>query len=61
MQGKSAENTKKGRGRVEGYAAAIDHIVKDGSYGKVLKRWGLSGEAVEKSEINPPGLGRTQS
>lgn len=61
LQGKIAATTKKGSGLVEAYAAAIDHIVRDGSYGKVLKRWGLSGEAVEKSEINPPGLPRTKS
>ncbi|SCF57276.1 polar amino acid transport system substrate-binding protein [Streptomyces sp. Ncost-T10-10d] len=30
--------------------------MQDGSYAKVLKRWGLSDEAVAKSEINPPGL-----
>ncbi|MFI7289060.1 ABC transporter substrate-binding protein [Streptomyces anulatus] len=61
LQGKIAATTKKGSGLVEAYAAAIDHIVEDGSYGKVLKRWGLSGEAVEKSEINPPGLPKTKS
>ncbi|MER8267484.1 ABC transporter substrate-binding protein [Streptomyces griseus] len=61
LQGKIAATTKKGSGLVEAYAAAIDHIVEDGSYGKVLKRWGLSGEAVQKSEINPPGLPRTKS
>ncbi|MGV9245212.1 hypothetical protein [Streptomyces sp. NPDC003710] len=26
---------------------------------KVLRRWGLSDEAVAKSEINPPGLPKT--
>ncbi|MFF2329286.1 MULTISPECIES: ABC transporter substrate-binding protein [unclassified Streptomyces] len=56
LQGKIAATTKKDSGLVEAYAAAIDHIVQDGSYAKVLKRWGLSGEAVAKSEINPPGL-----
>ncbi|MEU2067420.1 transporter substrate-binding domain-containing protein [Streptomyces anulatus] len=61
LQGKIAATTKKGSGLVEAYAAAIDHIDRDGSYGKVLERWGLSGEAVEKSEINPPGLPRTKS
>ncbi|MEU4175112.1 ABC transporter substrate-binding protein [Streptomyces sp. NPDC026589] len=61
LQGKIAVTTKKGSGLVEAYAAAIDHIVEDGSYGKVLKRWGLGGEAVEKSEINPPGLPKTES
>lgn len=61
LQGKIAATTKKGSGLVEAYAAAIDHIVEDGSYAKVLERWGLSGEAVEKSEINPPGLPKTKS
>ncbi|WP_424919646.1 ABC transporter substrate-binding protein [Streptomyces sp. wa1064] len=61
LQGKIAATTKKGSGLVEAYAAAIDHIVGDGSYGKVLESWGLSGEAVEKSEINPPGLPKAKS
>lgn len=61
LQGKIAATTKKDSGLVKAYAAAIDHIIEDGSYGKVLKRWGLTGEAVEKSEINPPGLPKTES
>ncbi|MFJ2024123.1 ABC transporter substrate-binding protein [Streptomyces sp. NPDC087897] len=56
LQGKIAATTKKDSGLVKAYAAAIDHIIRNGSYAAVLKRWGLSGEAVEKSEINPPGL-----
>ncbi|MFF2508580.1 ABC transporter substrate-binding protein [Streptomyces sp. NPDC058067] len=56
IQGKIAATTKKGSGLVDAYAAALDHVIKDGSYARVLKRWGLSTEAVEKSEINPPGL-----
>jgi polar amino acid transport system substrate-binding protein len=56
IQGKIAATTKKDSGLVDAYAAALDHVIKDGSYGRVLKRWGLSTEAVEKSEINPPGL-----
>ncbi|MFC9247978.1 ABC transporter substrate-binding protein [Streptomyces sp. NPDC057136] len=61
IQGKIAATTKKDSGLVEAYAAAIDHIVQDGSYAEVLKRWGLSNEAVEKSEINPPGLPKTEN
>ncbi|GAA1363410.1 ABC transporter substrate-binding protein [Streptomyces beijiangensis] len=56
IQGKIAATTKKDSGLVDAYAAAINHVIEDGSYAKVLKRWGLSGEAVTKSEINPPGL-----
>ncbi|MFD6292360.1 ABC transporter substrate-binding protein [Streptomyces sp. NPDC060205] len=56
LQGKIAATTKKGSGLVDAYAAAVNHVIEDGSYAKVLKRWGLSSEAVPKSEINPPGL-----
>ncbi|MFD9440195.1 ABC transporter substrate-binding protein [Streptomyces sp. NPDC060006] len=58
LQGKIAATTKKGSGLVDAYAAAVNHVIEDGSYERVLKRWGLSSEAVEKSEINPPGLPR---
>ncbi|MEU6163844.1 ABC transporter substrate-binding protein [Streptomyces tanashiensis] len=61
LQGKIAATTKKDSGLVAAYAAAIDHIVENGTYAQVLKRWGLSTEAVEKSEINPPGLPRTKN
>ncbi|MGI5399977.1 ABC transporter substrate-binding protein [Streptomyces sp. CA-135486] len=61
VQGKIAATTKKGSGLVEAYAAAIDQIIKDGSYAKVLKRWGISSEAVAKSEINPLGLPKTKN
>jgi polar amino acid transport system substrate-binding protein len=59
VQGKIAATTRKGSGLVGAYAAAIDHIIDNGSYAKVLKRWGLVGEAVKKSEINPRGLPKT--
>ncbi|TGB11054.1 ABC transporter substrate-binding protein [Streptomyces sp. MZ04] len=56
IQGEIAATTKRGSGLVDAYAAALNHVIKDGSYGEVLKRWGLSDEAVAKSRINPPGL-----
>lgn len=56
LQGKIAATTKKGSGLVEPVAEALDHLIASGKYGEVLDRWGLKGEAVEKSEINPAGL-----
>ncbi|MGI5194229.1 ABC transporter substrate-binding protein [Streptomyces sp. CA-288835] len=56
LQGLIAATTKKDSGLVEPLAAALDEIIDNGTYAKVLKRWGLSDEAVTKSEINPPGL-----
>jgi polar amino acid transport system substrate-binding protein len=59
LQGLIAATTKKDSGLVEPLADALNHIIDNGTYAKVLERWGLSDEAVTKSEINPPGLPRT--
>ncbi|MGW3986251.1 ABC transporter substrate-binding protein [Streptomyces sp. NPDC004830] len=59
LQGLIAATTKKDSGLVEPLADAIDHLIDNGTYAKVLKRWGLSDEAVTTSRINPPGLPRT--
>ncbi|MER5945870.1 ABC transporter substrate-binding protein [Streptomyces sp. NPDC001904] len=59
VQGEIAATTKKGSGLVDAYAAALNHVIEDGSYARVLKRWGLSSEAVPKSEVNPRGLPKT--
>ncbi|MEU0725016.1 ABC transporter substrate-binding protein [Streptomyces sp. NPDC006140] len=59
LQGLIAATTKKDNGLVEPLADAIDHIIRNGTYAKVLRRWGLSDEAVAESGINPPGLPRS--
>jgi polar amino acid transport system substrate-binding protein len=56
LQGLIAATTKKDNGLVKAYQAAIDGVIADGSYAKVLERWNVSTEAVAKSEVNPPGL-----
>ncbi|TCO30044.1 polar amino acid transport system substrate-binding protein [Kribbella steppae] len=56
LQGLIAATTKKNSGLVKAYQAALDGVIADGSYAKVLERWNVSTEAVDKSEINPPGL-----
>ncbi|MFG2906047.1 ABC transporter substrate-binding protein [Kitasatospora sp. NPDC048286] len=56
--GKIAATTRKDNGLVRALNGAIDEVIANGTYGQVLKRWGLDGEAVRKSEINPPGLPR---
>ncbi|MCU7820843.1 ABC transporter substrate-binding protein [Kitasatospora sp. DSM 101779] len=57
--GKIAATTRKDNGLVKAVNAAINEIIRNGTYGQVLKRWGLDGEAVRTSEINPPGLPKT--
>ncbi|MER6347100.1 ABC transporter substrate-binding protein [Streptomyces sp. NPDC001595] len=59
LQGLIAATTKKDSGLVKPLAAALNEVIENGTYGKVLKRWGLSDEAVTTSELNPPGLPRT--
>ncbi|MBB5937309.1 ABC transporter substrate-binding protein [Streptomyces zagrosensis] len=59
LQGLIAATTKKDNGLVEPLADALNVVIDNGSYAKVLGRWGLSGEALTKSEINPPGLPTT--
>ncbi|MFJ1752338.1 ABC transporter substrate-binding protein [Kitasatospora sp. NPDC088134] len=54
--GKIAATTKKDSGLVKALNGAINEVIKNGTYGQVLKRWGLDNEAVPTSEINPPGL-----
>ncbi|WP_409056842.1 ABC transporter substrate-binding protein [Streptomyces sp. SYP-A7185] len=56
IQGEIAATTKKDSGLVDAYAAALNHVIEDGSCAKVLKRWGLEDEAVKESQINPKGL-----
>ncbi|QKW10867.1 ABC transporter substrate-binding protein [Streptomyces sp. NA04227] len=59
LQGLIAATTRKNNGLVEPLADAVNEIIDNGTYAEVLKRWGLSGEAVPESKINPPGLPKT--
>jgi polar amino acid transport system substrate-binding protein len=59
LQGLIAATTRKDNGLVEALHAALEEVIRNGTYARVLARWGLSGEALEKSEINPPGLPKT--
>ncbi len=51
-----AATTKKGNGFAAAATAGLNHLIEDGSYARILDRWGLSSEAVTKSELNPAGL-----
>ncbi len=48
--------TRKDAELAEPVSKAINQAIEDGTYGKVLERWGLEEEAVTKSEVNPAGL-----
>lgn len=51
-----AFTTKKGNGLAVAAQAALNHLIEDGTYAKILDRWGLSSETIQKSELNPAGL-----
>ncbi|MDR6794701.1 polar amino acid transport system substrate-binding protein [Pseudarthrobacter oxydans] len=51
-----AFTTKKGNGLAVAAQAALNGLIEDGTYARILDRWGLSSEAIPKSELNPAGL-----
>jgi polar amino acid transport system substrate-binding protein len=51
-----AVTTKKGNGFAAAAQAGLNSLIKDGTYGEILDRWGLATEAIQKSELNPAGL-----
>jgi polar amino acid transport system substrate-binding protein len=51
--------TRKDSGLAEAFTAAINGLIADGTYAKVLQRWNLESEGIERSLTNPPGLPRT--
>jgi polar amino acid transport system substrate-binding protein len=48
--------TKKGSGLAKPIALAIDGLIASGAYENALRRWNLTAEKIEQSEVNPPGL-----
>ena len=52
-----AVTVKKGSGLAEPINTALNGVIQNGDYLKVLNRWGEGIEKIDRSEINPPGLG----
>ncbi|UVC32028.1 ABC transporter substrate-binding protein [Pantoea sp. SOD02] len=51
-----AVTTKKGNGLDVALQQAINGAIASGEYKQVLARWGEQEEAVETSQVNPPGI-----
>lgn len=50
--------TKKGNGMAQALADAINELIANGEYAKILQRYGVQGDAIEKAEVNPnPNVG----
>jgi polar amino acid transport system substrate-binding protein len=56
LKAEIAFTTKKDNGLAVAAQAALNTLIKDGNYAKILDRWGLSSEAIPASELNPAGL-----
>lgn len=52
-----AVTLKKGNGLVQPVQTALNGVIKNGDYDKVLNRWGEGVERIPQSEVNPAGLG----
>ncbi|MDH6448866.1 MULTISPECIES: ABC transporter substrate-binding protein [unclassified Streptomyces] len=45
---------KKGTPLAKAFQAAVNDLVEDGSYARILKKWGTTDSAIAKSRISPP-------
>ncbi|WP_405883048.1 ABC transporter substrate-binding protein [Streptomyces sp. NBC_01136] len=45
---------KKGSPLTRAFQAAVNELIKNGTYARILKKWGTSASAIETSRINPP-------
>ncbi|MEU5593564.1 ABC transporter substrate-binding protein [Streptomyces sp. NPDC020298] len=47
---------KKGTKLAPAFRAAVNKLIADGTYEKILKKWGTTGSAIGTSRISPPEL-----
>ncbi|MFI9807107.1 ABC transporter substrate-binding protein [Streptomyces sp. NPDC052301] len=45
---------KKGTKLAPAFQAAVNRLIADGTYDRILKKWGTTGSAIETSRISPP-------
>ncbi|MGK5696669.1 ABC transporter substrate-binding protein [Streptomyces sp. URMC 128] len=45
---------KKGSPLTQAFQAAVNELIKDGTYARILKKWGTTASAIDTSLINPP-------
>ncbi|MER5350808.1 ABC transporter substrate-binding protein [Kitasatospora sp. NPDC002551] len=45
---------KKGSPLAPAFQAAVNELIKDGTYERILKKWGVTDSAVKESQISPP-------
>ncbi|ATL26652.1 ABC transporter substrate-binding protein [Streptomyces formicae] len=47
---------KKGTKLAPAFQAAVDQLIKDGTYDRILKKWGTRASAIKESRISPPEI-----
>jgi polar amino acid transport system substrate-binding protein len=47
---------KKGTKLAPAFRAAVNKLIQDGTYDRILKKWGTTGSAIDESRISPPEL-----
>ncbi|MFF8772792.1 ABC transporter substrate-binding protein [Kitasatospora sp. NPDC015120] len=45
---------KKGSPLTPAFQAAVNELIKDGTYERILRKWGVTDSAVKESQISPP-------
>ncbi|MER5936758.1 ABC transporter substrate-binding protein [Streptomyces sp. NPDC001928] len=45
---------KKGSPLTKAFQAAVNELIEDGTYARILKKWGTAPSAIDTSRINPP-------
>ncbi|UUN31480.1 ABC transporter substrate-binding protein [Streptomyces sp. FIT100] len=45
---------RKGSPLTAAFRAAVNQLIKDGTYARILKKWGTTASAIDASRINPP-------
>jgi polar amino acid transport system substrate-binding protein len=55
-----AAATAKGNGLIESVGIVLNAAIEGGEYAEVLERWGLTSESLDATEINPPGLPKSE-
>ncbi|MFJ4187704.1 ABC transporter substrate-binding protein [Kitasatospora sp. NPDC089509] len=45
---------KKGSPLTPAFQAAVNQLIKDGTYQRILRKWGLTDSAIKESQISPP-------
>ncbi|MGA5895872.1 ABC transporter substrate-binding protein [Streptomyces venetus] len=45
---------RKGSPLTKAFQAAVNELIEDGTYARILKKWGTSASAIDTSRINPP-------